>query len=125
VLLRGNAGMAALLTGNTGAADHAFREELVLSRELVAPRFAGEGLRGLAAVAAVRNDTHRAARLAGAAAAFRDDAPQDEVEVRVDAAFIQPARTSHGMHAWDVAARDGSKLSLEEAITYALQERRT
>jgi predicted ATPase/class 3 adenylate cyclase len=122
VLLRGNAGMAALLSGDTGAADHAFREELVLSRELVAPRFAGEGLGGLAAVAAVRNDTHRAARLAGAAAAYRDDAPRDEVEVRLDAAFIQPARTRHGMDAWDVAARDGSMLSFEEAITYALRE---
>jgi predicted ATPase/class 3 adenylate cyclase len=124
-LVRGNAGMAALLTGDTDAAHHAFREELVFSRDIVSPRSASEGLKGLAAVAAVRNDAHRAARLAGAAAAQRDDAPQDEVEARLDAAFIHPARTRHGTEAWDAAARDGGTLSLEDAIAYALQEPRT
>jgi tetratricopeptide (TPR) repeat protein len=124
-LMHGNAGMAALLTGDTNAAHHAFREELVLSRDIVSPRSASEGLKGLAAVAAVRNDAQRAARLAGAAATQRDDAPQDEVEARLDAAFIQPARTRHGTEPWDAAARDGSTLSLEDAIAYALQEPRT
>jgi predicted ATPase/class 3 adenylate cyclase len=123
-LLRGNSGMAALLTGNTDAAHHAFRDELGLGRELVAPRVASEGLKGLAAVAAARNDTHRAARLAGAAAAHRDDAQQDEVEARLDAAFIEPARTRHGPDTWDAAARDGGTLSLEDAIAYALREPR-
>jgi hypothetical protein len=123
-LLHGNSGMAALLTGDTEAARHAFREELGRSCELVAPRCASEGLSGLAAVAAVRNDTHRAARLAGAAAAQRDDAEREEVEARLDAMFIQPARTRHGADAWDAAARDCGTLSFEDAIAYALQEPR-
>ena len=122
--LHGNSGLTALLTGDTDAAQHAFCEQLGLCRELVAPRFAGEGLRGLAAVAAVRNDTDRAARLAGAAAAHRCCAPQDEVDARLDATFIQPARRRQGADAWDVAARDGGTLSFDDAITYALQEPR-
>ena len=73
------------------------------------------------AVAAVRNDTDRAARLAGAAAAHRCCAPQDEVDARLDATFIQPARRRQGADAWDAAARDGGTLSFEDAITYALQ----
>jgi predicted ATPase/DNA-binding SARP family transcriptional activator len=122
--LHGNSGLTALLTGETDAAQHAFCEQLGLCRELVAPRFAGEGLRGLAAVAAVRNDSDRAARLAGAAAAHRGCAPQDEVDARLDATFIQPARRRQGADAWDAAARDGGTLSLEDAITYALQQPR-
>jgi predicted ATPase/DNA-binding SARP family transcriptional activator len=122
--LHGNSGLTALLTGDTEAAQHAFCEQLGLCRELVAPRFAGEGLRGLAAVAAVRNDIERAARLAGAAAAHRDNAPQDEVDARLDATFIQPARRRQGADAWDAAARDGGTLSFDDAITYALQEAR-
>jgi tetratricopeptide (TPR) repeat protein len=120
--LHGNSGLTALLTGDTDAAQRAFCEQLGLCRERVAPRFAGEGLRGLAAVAAVRNDTGRAARLSGAAAAHRCCAPQDEVDARLDATFIQPARRRQGADAWDAAARDGGTLSLEDAITYALQE---
>jgi predicted ATPase/DNA-binding SARP family transcriptional activator len=123
-LLHGNCGMAALLTGDTEAARHAFREELGRSCELVAPRCASEGLSGLAAVAAVRNDAHRAARLAGAAAAQRDDAERDGVRSRLDAMFIQPARTRYGADAWDAVARDGGTLSFEDAIAYALQEPR-
>ena len=68
-------GLAALLTGDTDAARDAFREELRLCRELVVLPYASEGLRGLAAVAAVRGDLHRAARLVGAAAAHRYGQP--------------------------------------------------
>jgi predicted ATPase/DNA-binding SARP family transcriptional activator len=121
-LLRGNCGMAALLTGDTDTAEQAFREALTLCRELVAPIFAFEGLFGLAAVAAARNHAHRAARLAGAAATLRDDAQPYEVEARVERAFMHPARSHHGTAAWDAAARDGANLSLEDAIAYALHE---
>ena len=121
LLLRDNAGLVALLTGDIDAAHEELREGLTLCRELVVPIFAFEGLLGLAAVAAARSDTQRAARLAGAAATHRDDAPPDEVEARVDAAFIQPARARYGTAAWDAAAHDGGTLGFEDAIAYALQ----
>ena len=121
MLVQGNFGLAALLTGDTDAARDAFREELALCRELVVRPFATEGLLGLAGVAAVRGDIDRAARLVGAAAAHRCE-PEDPVDARLDAAFFQPARARYGADAWDAVARHGNALSFEDAIAYALQE---
>ena len=58
----GNLGLAALLTGETDTASHAFREELALCREMVVRPVAFEGLRGLAAVAVVARRRPRAPR---------------------------------------------------------------
>jgi predicted ATPase/DNA-binding SARP family transcriptional activator len=118
----GNYGLAALLTGKTDAASHAFRKELALCREMVAQPVAFEGLRGLAAVAVVRGDAKRAATLVGAAAAHRYEKPEDPVETRLDETFFEPARTRCGTDTWDTAAREGGMLSFEDAIAYALEE---
>jgi hypothetical protein len=118
----GNLGLAALLTGETDTASHAFREELTLCRDMVVRPQAFEGLRGLAAIAVVNGDDMRAATLVGAAEEHRYDAPQDPVEARLEAAFFEPARTRCGIAAWIAAAREGSALSLEDAIAYALEE---
>jgi hypothetical protein len=67
--LQGNLGLAALLTGDSDTARDAFRQELVLSRQLVVPLITSEALLGLAALDAMRGDTRRAARLVGAASA--------------------------------------------------------
>ena len=120
----GNLGLAALLTGETDTASHAFREELTLCRDMVVRPVAFEGLRGLAAVAVVHGDDERAATLVGAADAHRYDQPEDPVEARLDATFFEPARTRCGTDAWNAAAREGSALSFEDAIAYALEEPR-
>ena len=117
----GNLGLAALLTGETDTASHAFREELALCREMVVRPVAFEGLRGLAAVAVVHGDDERAATLVGAADAHRYDKAEDPVEARLDGAFFEPARTRYGTDAWNAAAREGSALSFEDAIAYALR----
>jgi predicted ATPase/DNA-binding SARP family transcriptional activator len=122
LVVHGNLGVAALLTGDTDAAREGFRQELKLCRDLVARPFVFEGLRGLAAVAAVDGDLHRAARLAGAAAMHLYGQPQDAVDDRLDAAFFEASRARCGARAWDAAARDGSTLSFEDAIAYALDE---
>jgi hypothetical protein len=144
MMVHGDFGLAALLTGEIDAAREAFREELRLCRELVARPFAYEGLSGLAAVAATRGETHRAARLAGAAGlgrrpapeanatpsvtaaccagALRCGAPYAVVEDRLDATFLEAARTSCGLDAWNAAADEGAALSFDDAIAYALQE---
>jgi len=121
----GNLGLAALLTGDTGAAAHAFGEELMLCREMVVRPVAFEGLRGLAAVAVVDGDAERAATLVGAAEAHRYGQQKDPVEARLDATFFEPARARCGIDAWNAAAREGSVLSFEDAIAYALEERTT
>ena len=118
----GNLGLAALLTGETDTASHAFREELTLCREMVVRPVVFEGLRGLAAVAVVDGDDKRAATLVGAADAHRYDRPEDPLEARLDRAFFEPARTRYGTDAWNAAAREGGALSFEDAIAYALEE---
>jgi predicted ATPase/class 3 adenylate cyclase len=123
-ILQGNLGLAALLASDTDAAQHAFSEELTLCRELGVRPVVSEGLRGLAAVAAVRGDAHRAARLVGAAAAHSYGQPHEPIDARLDAAFFDVART-RSADAWDAAAREGAKLSFEDAIAYALDEPRT
>jgi hypothetical protein len=120
----GNVGLAALLTGETETAWHAFRDELRLCREMVVRPVVFEGLRGLGAVAAARDDDRRAATLVGAADAHRYEQTADPVEARLDETFFEPARTRHGLDAWNTAAREGSRFSFEDAIAYALEERR-
>jgi hypothetical protein len=95
----GNLGMAALLTGETDTASHAFREELTLCRETVVRPQAFEGLRGLAAIAVVDGNDKRAATLVGAADAHRYDLPEDPVEARLDeTSSIPPAHGSGPTH---------------------------
>jgi hypothetical protein len=118
----GNLGLAALLTGETDTASHAFREELALCRDIVFRPAAFEGLRGLAALAVADGDAKRAATLVGAAEAHRYAQPEDRVEARLDETFFEPARTRCGTDAWNAAAREGSVLSFEDAIAYALEE---
>ncbi|MGZ6637312.1 MAG: ATP-binding protein, partial [Solirubrobacteraceae bacterium] len=120
--IHGNLGLAALLTGDSDAARRAFHEELAVCRELVARPYDIESLRGLAAVAAVRGDVDRAARLVGAAAAHRYGQPKDPIDARLDATFFDPARRVHRVDRWNAAARDGGSLSFEDAIAYALEE---
>jgi predicted ATPase len=121
MLLHGNLGLAELLAGDTNAARHAFREELRLCRELVDRQFVSEGLRGLAGVAALGGDLHRAAQLVGASSEHRYGQPFDAIEARLDASIFDAARTRCGTAAWDAAAREGGALGFDEAIAYALQ----
>jgi predicted ATPase/class 3 adenylate cyclase len=123
MMLAGNHGLAALFTGDIRTARSAFREELVLCRELVVQPFAREGLMGLAALATLGGDDDRAARLLGAAEAFRYGDPVDEVQQRLATVFFEPARARHGPDAWDAAAREGNALSFAEAVAYGLEER--
>jgi predicted ATPase/DNA-binding SARP family transcriptional activator len=118
----GNVGLAALLTGDTDTASHAFRDELTLCRDMVVRPVAFEGLRGLAAVAMVHGDPRRAATLVGAADVHRYDQAEDRVETMLEREFFEPARIRLGAGAWDAAVRHGSTLSFEDAIAHALAE---
>jgi hypothetical protein len=124
MLIRGNAGLAALFLGDMDAARTAFYDELKLFREMVILPAAHEALRGLAAVAIVEGDIPRAARLIGAATAHRYDDPEDPVDARLHATFFEPARADHGADAWDAPIREGAALNFKDAIAYALGEPR-
>ena len=60
LVLQGNLALARLFTGEVDLAFDAFRAELTLSRELRVLPLASEGLVGLVAIAAVRNNHYRA-----------------------------------------------------------------
>jgi predicted ATPase/class 3 adenylate cyclase len=124
MMVHGNFGLAALLTGDTDGARNAFFEELRLCRELVVRPYASEGLNGLAAVAAAHGDTALAARLAGAASAHRYGQPSAAVEDRLHTIFFEPARTRCGVDVWEATAHQGAALGFEDAIAYALAEPR-
>jgi non-specific serine/threonine protein kinase len=124
MILRGNTGLAALMTGDTDTARDAFHEELEICRKLVALPIASEGLLGLAAVAVIDGNLRRAARLRGAAAAHGYGQRQDAVEARLDEAFFKTAGMRYGADAWDTAVREGARLTFENAIAYALGEQR-
>jgi predicted ATPase/DNA-binding SARP family transcriptional activator len=119
--LHGNVGLAALLARDPQAAHDAFHEQLTLGRDLVMPLAAAQALTGLAAVAAADDKLERAARLAGAGAAHRSRVPDDPVAARLDATFLEPARTRSGADTWDAAFAEGAALSIEEAIVYGLE----
>src|SRR4051812_14463352 len=113
-------GRAALLTDDIDGTAAAFREQLELARELVVLPAAGEGLRGLAAIAARHGDLDRAARLHGAVEAHRHGQPEHPFDVRARDRFIAPARARLGTQAWDTSARAGAALGFRDAIAYAL-----
>jgi hypothetical protein len=122
MMLHGNLGLAALLTGDPDAARQAFRDQLELCRELVVPPVSSEGLLGLAAVATVRDDLDRAARLSGASEAHRYGQSTGPVEARLHVTFFERARARHGASTWDRALSEGAALSFNDAIATALEE---
>jgi tetratricopeptide (TPR) repeat protein len=120
MVVQGNLGMAALLTGDVETANGAFREELRLGRTLSVVSFATEGLEGLAAVAVAQDDLPHAARLYGAAKAHRYGMPPYPVEERLWRTVFEPGRRRLGEGAWDHAADDGAAMSHDAAVGYAL-----
>jgi hypothetical protein len=122
MLLQGNFGLAALLTGDADVARDAFRTELELCRELVVPPIAAEGLVGLAAVAVIRGNLRRAAQLLGAAEAHQYGIQQDDVAEDLHDAFFRDARVRYGSDRWQRTVQEGAALSFDSAIAYALDE---
>jgi predicted ATPase/class 3 adenylate cyclase len=120
----GNLGLASLFTGDTDAAERAFRDQLMHCRDLVAVGNAGEGLLGLAGVAVAHGDLDRAAQLVGAAAATPGDQQAEIVGHRLNETFFKSARARHGPETWHAAFEKGATLSFEDAIAYALEEPR-
>jgi hypothetical protein len=115
----GNAGLAALFVGQLDRAQTEFVEQVRLCWEHVWPQLAGEGLAGLAAIAAARDDPERAALLLAAARAAGPIA-DDDVEAHLNEHFFEPARADYGERRWNDAHATGAQLSFEDAITLAM-----
>ena len=115
----GNVGLEALFIGEFDRAQEAFAEQLRLCREHVL-WVAAEGLSGLAALAARRDDPELAARLLGGATAVGPWDADSDVRDALEQQFFEPARRRYGDRRWSQAHAAGTRLSFEEAIDLAL-----
>jgi hypothetical protein len=81
-------------------------------------------LEGFACVAAARGETQRAAQLWGAAQDLHEtkDIPRDIDFLAEADARISAVRSGMGEEAWEESWRKGRVMTLDEAVSYALEE---
>jgi predicted ATPase len=119
-----NLGWIALLQDRLGRAAELYRESLSLSWETGLHPLVQSALEGFACVAAVGGETQRAARLWGAAQALHETKgiPRDPDFLAEADARISAVRSGMGEEAWEEAWRKGRVMTLDEAVSYALEE---
>ena len=112
-------GLYELFTGDSERTERAFAAQLRLCRDHAFVHEAPPGLAGVAATAASGGQDDRAARLLGAATALGPLGDPDVV-AQLEERFFGPARTRLGEPAWDEERREGSSMTFDEAIAFAL-----
>ena len=119
-----NFGEIAYTLDEYGAARSYFEEALTIGQELGEKHTVNGALDGFASLAVAESQPGRAITLAGAAAALRDainySLPPPE-QARMDR-ILDPAHQKLGEDAYQAAWSEGQKMSVDEAVTYALQE---
>jgi predicted ATPase/DNA-binding SARP family transcriptional activator len=119
IMAFGNLGLASLFMDDLEAARAHFAKEIRLAREQGLAWLASEGLAGLAAIAACRDELERAARLLAAAESLAN-VMNDAGGVRLEQEFFAPARERLGEVRWRAAYADGARLDFDEAVSLAL-----
>jgi tetratricopeptide (TPR) repeat protein len=119
-----NLGWVALLQDDLESAADLYRESLSLSWDTGLNLLVQSALEGFACVAAAEGEAQRAARLWGAAQALREakDIPRDTDFLAEADARISAVRLDMGEQAWDQAWRKGWAMTLDETVSYALEE---
>ena len=116
-------GWIALLQDDLGrAADH-YRESLTLAWDAGMNRIVQSAMEGFACVAGAEGDAERAARLWGAAQSLHETKgiPRDTDFLEEADARISAVRLGMGKEAWEEAWRKGRAMTLEEAVSHALE----
>ena len=124
-IILSNIGLARLFSGDLDRARDAFERALALCAQHNFSEPAGEGLAGLAAVAAEQGRDGTASRLRGAARAlgYPPATLDRRIDDRLERSYLAGARTRYGDAAWRAGERAGAGLSREAAIAHALDER--
>jgi tetratricopeptide (TPR) repeat protein len=119
-----NLGWISLLQDDLGKAADLYKESLSLSRDAGLIPLVQSALEGFACLAGAKGEAERAARLWGAAQVLHETKgiPRDtdflaEADVRISA-----VRSGMGEKAWEEAWRKGRAMTLDEAVSYALEE---
>ena len=119
-----NLGWIDLLREDLGrAADH-YRESLSLSWDTGLTPLVQSALEGFACLAGARGETERAVRLWGAAQNLHETKgiPRDDDFLAEADARISVVRSGIGEEPWEQARRKGRVMTLDEAVSYALEE---
>ncbi len=127
-------GWAALLRGDPERATTLYAESLELKRELGEKPLLvkltvalPETLDGLACVAVAKGETERAVRLFGATRALHEPV-RDHTTTREYAALREPylaaTRSQLSEEAWEAAFAEGRAMGFEEAVEYALSDKK-
>jgi non-specific serine/threonine protein kinase len=119
-----NLGWMALLQDDLGRAADLYRESLSLSWDAGLNPLVQNALEGFACVAGIRGEAKRAARLWGAAQALHETKgiPRDPDFLAEADARILAVRSGMGEEVWEEAWRKGRAMTLDEAVSYALEE---
>jgi predicted ATPase len=119
-----NLGWIALLQDDLGRAADLYRESLSLSWEIGLNPLVQSALEGFACLAGAKGEAERAVRLWGAAQTLhetkgilRDTDFLAEADARISA-----VRSGLGEEEWEESWRKGRAMTLDEAISYALEE---
>jgi predicted ATPase/class 3 adenylate cyclase/Tfp pilus assembly protein PilF len=119
-----NLGWMALLQNDLGRAADLYEESLSLAWDIGRDRLVQAVLEGLACLAGARGEAQRAAQLWAAAQSLHEakGMPRDtdflgEADVRISA-----VRSGLGEEAWKAAWGKGRAMTLDEAVSYALEE---
>jgi predicted ATPase/DNA-binding SARP family transcriptional activator len=120
----GNIGLVHLFIGEVRQAHAAFSRALAIALQHGFHYTVGEGLAGMAAVAAAERRYEVAAQLRGAAHACGYPLANFDkrIDDRLERDYLAPARRRYTAAAWDPAATAGSLLSIEHAIALAIGE---
>jgi tetratricopeptide (TPR) repeat protein len=119
-----NLGWMALLQDDLGRAADLYTESLSLSWETGLNWIIQGALEGFACMAGAKGEAERAAQLWGAAQALHETEgfPRDADFLAEADARISAVRLGMGEQAWEEAWRKGRATTLEEAVSYALEE---
>jgi Tfp pilus assembly protein PilF len=119
-----NLGWIALLQEDLGRAADLYRESLSLSWETGQNPLVRNVLEGSACLAGAKGHAERTARLWGAAQGLHEtkSIPRDPDFLAEADTRISAVRSGMGEEAWEEAWRKGRAMTLDEAVSYALEE---
>jgi tetratricopeptide (TPR) repeat protein len=119
-----NLGWIALLQSDIGRAGDIYKESLTLAWDSGLNPLVQGDLEGFACLAGAHGEAQRAARLWAAAQALHEtkDIPRDTDFLAEADARIATVRSGMGEQAWEEAWHKGRAMTLDEAVSYALED---
>jgi hypothetical protein len=113
----------ALLQNDLGRAADLYEESLLLAWDIGLNPVVLPTLEGYGCVAGAQGEAQRAARLWGAAQSLQEakGIPRDTDWLEEADACISAVRSGMGEQAWEEALAEGRAMTLEEAVSYALE----